>query len=180
MIVSDEPAFLTRWSQRKAASRQADVPPAEQEKLDASPPEPAPEAVEAQPELPLLPDPATLDADSDFRPFMARGVPAELRRDALRQLWRVNPIINSLDGLDDYYVTQNFTDAATVVPDLRTVYRIGKGMLDAVGRQNDAEPLPAPPASDPKPAIASAPREAIADEEAAMHGAAPKASTEPA
>ena len=68
---------------------------------------------------------------------MAENVPGDLRRQAFRRLWRVNPIINSLDGLDDYYVTQDFTDAATVVPDLRTAYRVGKGMLDAVIRTDE-------------------------------------------
>ena len=50
----------------------------------------------------------------------------------------MNPIINSLDGLDDYYVTQDFTDAATVLPDLRTLYRVGKGMLDTAGQLAEA------------------------------------------
>ena len=100
--------------------------------------------------MPELPEPATLDVGSDFKAFMAENVPGDLRRQALRRLWRVNPIINSLDGLDDYYVTQDFTDAATVVPDLRTVYRVGKGMLDAVIRTDEA---PSDAKSQPEPAL---------------------------
>jgi hypothetical protein len=90
-----------------------------------------PSEADAEPP-PELPDLATLDGSSDYRPFMRAGVPKELRREALRKLWRANPIINSLDGLDDHYVTHDFTDGATVVADLRTAYRVGKGMLDAV------------------------------------------------
>ena len=142
-----EPDFLTRWSQRKAAARRGGAAAPEPEM-------PAPEnpalaettAVEAPAaEPPPLPDPATLVAESDFRAFLAKGVPGDLRRAALRRLWRVNPIINSLDGLDDHYVTQDFTDAATVVPGLRTAYRVGRTMLDVAKRLEkgaDADPTP--------------------------------------
>ena len=99
---------------------------------------------DAEPPPPDLPDVATLDGSSDYRPFMRPGVPKELRREALRKLWRTNPIINSLDGLDDHYVTHDFTDGATVVADLRTVYRVGKGMLDAV---EELAAAPEPPAA---------------------------------
>ena len=131
--------FLGRWSRRKAAARRpADEPdPAEATAATPAVPSPPPEA---EPDaVPELPDPDTLGANSDFRAFMARGVPTDLRGRALRRLWRVNPIINSLDGLDDYYVTQDFTDAATVVPDLRTVYRVGKGMIDALARPDEPQ-----------------------------------------
>lgn len=146
----DEPDFLTRWSRRKAAARSGERAAPAEVVAEAQPepePPPAPQPVE----VPELPDPETLEAGSDFKAFMAENVPGDLRRQALRRLWRVNPIINSLDGLDDYYVTQNFTDAATVVPDLRTLYRVGKGMLDAAGRleemageAREPEPAPAP------------------------------------
>ena len=125
---ADEP-FLARWSRRKAADRRAPPAPAVEPAEEA-----ATEPDEAAPEPLELPDLATLDETSDYRPFMRTGVPSELRRDALRTLWRSNPIINSLDGLDDHYVTQDFTDNATVVAGLRTIYRVGKGMLDAVER----------------------------------------------
>jgi hypothetical protein len=129
----DEADFLTRWSRRKAAARREEqVEP--EAVATAVQPEPEPDPTPLPVEVPELPDPETLDAGSNFKAFMAENVPGDLRRQALRRLWRVNPIINSLDGLDDYYVTQNFTDAATVVPDLRTLYRVGKGMLDAAGR----------------------------------------------
>ena len=143
----DDTDFLTRWSRRKAAARRAEDPEGDEIVAAAEPEaiaEPAPV------EVPELPDPATLDIGSDFKAFMAENVPGDLRRQALRRLWRVNPIINSLDGLDDYYVTQDFTDAATVVPDLRTLYRVGKGMLDAVVRPDEA---PGDADGQPEPAL---------------------------
>jgi hypothetical protein len=151
----DEADFLARWSRRKAAARREEQ--VEPEAIATAPqPEPEPDPTPLPVEPPELPDPETLEAGSDFKAFMAENVPGDLRRQALRRLWRVNPIINSLDGLDDYYVTQNFTDAATVVPDLRTLYRVGKGMLDAAGRLEEMaaearEPEPAPaPAGTPE------------------------------
>lgn len=132
MTATDDETFLARWSRRKAEARLPEpeaVPEPGQDEIDPLQPLPTetldPEPIE-------LPDPSTLDADSDYRPFMQAGVPPTLRRDALRKLWRTNPIINSLDGLDDHYVTHDFTDAATVVGDLRTLYRVGKGMLEIV------------------------------------------------
>ena len=149
-----EEDFLSRWSRRKAEARRPAEPEpaiaaeAGETTTEAHPPEPPPE----------LPDPETLEAGSNFRAFMADGVPAGLRRQALRRLWRVNPIINTLDGLDDYYVTQDFTDAATVVPDLKTVYRVGREVVAAVERVDGGLPQPEaeqPEAPQPTPAIAT-------------------------
>ena len=131
----DDVDFLTRWSRRKAAARRAEATEAAELAPVAEPDQPA----ESRPvEVPDLPDPATLEIGSDFKAFMGENVPGNLRREALRRLWRVNPIINSPDGLDDYYVTKDFTDAATVLPDLRTLYRVGKGMLDTAGQLEEA------------------------------------------
>jgi hypothetical protein len=133
MTAADDEAFLMRWSRRKAAARR-EVADGVRAPLEPGPPEPAEE-----PAPPLdLPDIASLDAASDYKPFLQPGVPPELRRDALRRLWRVNPIIGSLDGLDDSYVTQDFTDSATVVGDLRTAYRIGRGMVEALAEAAEA------------------------------------------
>lgn len=48
-----------------------------------------------------LPDPATLEAGSDFSAFMAPGVSGPLRRQALKRLWATGNY-NVRDGLDDY------------------------------------------------------------------------------
>jgi hypothetical protein len=134
--------LLSRWSRRKAEARRPAEPESEST-LAAEAVEIPAAAVPPEPEPPAeLPNPEILEAGSDFRAFMADGVPAALRRQALRRLWRVNPIINTLDGLDDYYVTQDFTDAATVVPDLKTVYRVGREVVAAVERLDSGPPQP--------------------------------------
>jgi hypothetical protein len=158
--MATEEDFLGRWSRRKAEARRAAEAPPEPTATEVEP-TPAADPPE-RPPPPELPDPETLEADSDFRPFLAEGVPTALRRQALRRLWRVNPIINSLDGLDDYYVTHDFTDAATVVPDLKTVYRVGKEMVAAARRLDEALPEAPPPEAEPR-AIATAEQPAEPD-----------------
>lgn len=81
-----------------------------------------------------LPDPDSLGEGDDFTAFMAKAVPERLRRRALRRLWLSNPVLANLDELLDY--GEDFTDAATVVENLQTVYRVGKGMV----RDEDLEP----------------------------------------
>ncbi len=95
-----------------------------------------------------LPDPDDLGPGDDFAAFMMRHVPERIRRRALRALWRTNPMLANVDGLVDY--GGDFTDSATVVENLQTAYRIGKGMLshleklaaDAEGAAVQAEAAP--------------------------------------
>jgi hypothetical protein len=77
-----------------------------------------------------LPDPDTLNPGDDFAAFMHGAVPERLRRRALRRLWASDPVLANLDGLVDY--SDDFTDAATVLPDLRTAYEVGRGMYEHV------------------------------------------------
>ncbi|MBN9671897.1 DUF3306 domain-containing protein [Roseibium aggregatum] len=75
-----------------------------------------------------LPDPDGLTEKDDFTSFLSAAVPERLRRRALRRLWTVNPVLANLDGLVDY--AEDYTDAATVVSGMQTVYQVGKGMFD--------------------------------------------------
>ncbi len=56
-----------------------------------------------------------LEYGSDFTPFMDAKVPKALKRMALRKLWRSNPILANIDGLNDY--DEDFSDAAAVFID---------------------------------------------------------------
>ncbi|MDX2482740.1 MAG: DUF3306 domain-containing protein [Pseudodonghicola sp.] len=102
-----------------------------------------------------LPDPDTLESGDDFSAFMQQAVPERLRRRALRRLWTSNPVLANLDGLTDY--SDDFTDAAMVVPDMRTAYEVGRGMYehvrtlvqDATAEAAEADPtIPAEGADD--------------------------------
>ncbi len=67
-----------------------------------------------------MPDIASLTADSDFKPFMSKGVSHALRRKALRKLF-ASPFFQIRDGLDDY--DDDFTSFAplgdTVTADMK-------------------------------------------------------------
>lgn len=73
-----------------------------------------------------LPDPDDLALGDDIKGFMSKAVPDRLRRRALRQLWRLNPVLANVDGLLDY--GEDFTDSAMVIENMQTAYQVGKGM----------------------------------------------------
>ncbi|WP_170608249.1 DUF3306 domain-containing protein [Ruegeria arenilitoris] len=74
-----------------------------------------------------LPDPDALEPGDDVSGFMSKAVPDRLRQRALRRLWRLNPVLANVDGLVEY--GEDYTDAACVIENLQTAYRVGKGML---------------------------------------------------
>ncbi|MEO9901964.1 DUF3306 domain-containing protein [Nisaea sp.] len=135
--------FLARWSHRKDSARIAETATPREKRGGAAPtlPDEAPDdqlpALITGDERPLteeeqelvdgLPDIETLEAESDFTPFMQSKVPEFLRRRALRALWRLNPVLANVDGLVDY--GEDFTDAATVIEGMQTAYRVGKGFM---------------------------------------------------
>ncbi len=77
-----------------------------------------------------LPDPDTLSRGDDFAAFMAKAVPEHIRKRALRKLWRSNPVLACVDGLNDYdddYISGSFGNAP-----VQTSYQVGKGLLGHV------------------------------------------------
>jgi hypothetical protein len=158
----EDESFLARWSRLKRAGgalpEQGSAAAAEAGEEARAAPSPAPAAESrdeparsgervAAPEI-ELPDPDTLDATADFRIFLREGVPEDLQRRALRRLWRVNPIISSVCPLVEY--GEDYTDAATVIPGLKSVFKLGLDALDrlaeADARTSAAEVWPRPAA----------------------------------
>ncbi len=141
--MAEDEKFLDRWSRRKAEAKTAPGPDdevpkpelldestASSQEVAAVDPDAAVEGDETGEEIP--PEIAdididTLDYDSDFTMFMKDNVPEAIRRRALRQLWRSNPVLANVDGLNDY--DEDFTDAALVVKGLKSAYQVGKGYL---------------------------------------------------
>ncbi len=101
--VSTDENFLNRWSRRKLEGdgKLLPDPAAVTAPPSTAPPATGDEAADLGPP-PDLPDIDSLDKDSDFTPFMADGVPEELKRLALRKLWVSDPVLANLDGLNDY------------------------------------------------------------------------------
>lgn len=90
----------------------------------------APETGETE-EAAELPEIDSLSYESDYRGFMAEGVSEELRNLALRRLWRSNPLLANLDGMNDY--DEDFTLATSALTSVTTAYRPGIGY----GRKED-------------------------------------------
>jgi len=114
--MSDE-GFLRRWARRKnevqegraplpeaspdplAVPRPVDVPVLVVPPVDVAT-RPAAQAAPERP-LPTMDDVATLDKDSDFSAFVARGVDQAVRRSALKKLF-ADPHFKAMDKLDVY------------------------------------------------------------------------------
>lgn len=166
---SDE-GFLQRWSRRKAEARSADVEPVEEPNAPAEAGEEAPDTP-APVDLADLPDIDSLDASSDFSVFMRPGVPEHLRTQALRKMWRTDPIFSKLDGLVEYgedYTIQSWPKGV-----IKTAYQIGRGFVNALEKAGEGEEQPAAPqepeavpASTSEPAIASSVARTPADDAA--------------
>ena len=153
---SEEKSRFSRWAERKAAARQrrGSAAPAIAEAPDAVPVPAAPPVEDAEtgpeeagPPAPEcdLPDIDSLGAGSDFTAFMKDGVPAALRRLALRKLWASDPAFNVIDEMVEY--GEDYTNAATVVEGMKSAWEAGRGYA----KKRDGEERGAQPVSgDPK------------------------------
>ena len=121
---------MSAWADRKAAV-QADaeaLKSAEQAAVIAEQHAALAEKPEAEVLAELdLPNPDDMQAGDDFSAFMKETVPAALRNRALKRLWTSNPVLANVDMLVDY--GEDFTAAADPVGIVKTIYRVGKGML---------------------------------------------------
>lgn len=149
----EEKGWLWRWApkkaQQKAAPRGTETP----EKAEATrepPPDgtsresvvprtiAAADAAHQQDSAEALPPVESLTYESDFTPYLSPSVPEELRQQALRKLWRSNPVLANLDGLDACY--QDYSMIGKVEEAVETLYQIGRGMVDSVERMtSDAD-----------------------------------------
>ncbi len=156
-MAEPEDGFLSRWSRRKRRADRPSAPEAQRREgasaeaagtrpppgARAEPPgEPAAEAAGDPQVIARLPDIDSLDETSDFSAFLQEGVPDALRRKALRKLWRLNPVLANLDGINDY--DEDFTDAARVVEGIKTLYKVARGYVDeGAGPAREGEPAQA-------------------------------------
>ncbi len=144
--------FLARWSRRKRQAGDAENDPAPEPGApkavsDAQSPDPSEfEADELPARLLDVPeeklsgaerewlenrrqaeaiDLESIAYESDFAPFLKRGVPRALRRKAMRKLWASNPLLANLDGLNDY--DEDFADPA--LNTFTSIWQVGRGYL---------------------------------------------------
>ncbi len=144
----EERSFLSRWSRRKSGEE------AEQEKsaagaeavADAEAAEAEREAEENRAKAEAV-DLETLDYQSDYEVFMKPGVPNDLRGAALQRLWRSNPILANLDGMNEY--DEDFrTPAGAAAAVVKTAWKVGKGFVTDDEKQ-EAAAAKEKPAEDP-------------------------------
>lgn len=135
------------WSRRRAGVE------AEEQALEARVAEAETAKLEDRPDEELLaelnlPEPEALDSPDAVRAFLKAELPQRLKTRALRRLWRLNPLFANLDGLVDY--GEDYTDAATVIENMQTVYQVGKGMVTAFleDEEDAAETVDEVPAED--------------------------------
>lgn len=144
-----EEEFLSRWSRRKRTVA-ADKPQAEAASEVEAVPEPeTPEEEEALLAKLNLPKPESLTEGDDFSVFMAKSVPEFLRKRALRTLWKSNPVLANLDGLNDY--DEDFTSPELTQKVLATGYKVGRGFVSQIveDAKDDAPTAPESVADEP-------------------------------
>lgn len=171
---SEEKSRLSRWSQRKTTARQrrgtaapaiaeepAGVPATADAPVEAPKTEPE-VAGQPTPELDL-PDVDSLTAGSDFTAFMKDGVPAELRRLALRKLWASDPMFNVIDEMVEY--GEDYTDAAMVVEGMKSAWEAGRGYATKTVEDDPDDPNDKELPDEARTQEPVADREAAPDEE---------------
>ena len=144
--------FLSRWSKRKIDVRDGKplLEPEAPVKVEL-PPEPpvavkddevnANVTVVPPPELPTLADAQSLTPESDFKPFMARGVASDVKNAAMKKLF-TDPHFNVMDGLDTYIDDYSLPDP---IPEAMLRKMVSAKFLNLF----DEEEEPATPRDDP-------------------------------
>jgi len=172
--MSEGEPFLTRWSRLKQeTAKGAPAPPA----ADQSPPArtaPGDEAPGAAPSVPDSEpaatetfDPATLPpldsiaAGTDIRAFLARGVPPELTRAALRRAWAADPAIRDFIGLSENSWDFTAPDGVPGFGPMRPTDDL-RELLAQVGRHGSGPASNAESGSVPHSEAAASPPEATA------------------
>ncbi len=128
--MSEDKGFLSRWSDRKLRPESEDTDAALPTSDEAKSVEDEFEDKSDEEILSILelPEPDTLKLGDTVEKFMDGRVPERIRARALRAFWKTNPLLANIDGLDEY--CDDYTDAATVIENLQTIYEVGKGYAE--------------------------------------------------
>lgn len=156
---------LQRWSRRKrdaAKPAEPTAPATAPAEPEVSPEERELAINETLPEQEVLakyglPDPDAIELGTDITGFMRKEIPELLRRRALRALWRSNPVLAVLDGLNDY--DEDYTDAGLRTKGIKTLYKVGQGFLNRTKEERDAQIEASQAAQQSEAAVPPAPAE---------------------
>ena len=154
--------FLNRWSQRKQDVRAGKpvaepvvVPPPVEPNPDpavttanvAKAPEPA------AAELPTLADAQQLTPTSDFKPFMVRGVSADVKNAAMKKLF-TDPHYNVMDRLDTYIDDYSIADP---IPEAMLRKMVSAKFLNLFDDEDEEKTSEVQPASNLPAAVSDVP-----------------------
>ena len=153
-MAEEHPGFLGRWARRKSDALQGkplDEPAAPVQAMRpataaaVSPVVPKPVAAESQAGTPppseepekllSLDDVKALTQESDFKPFMARNVGADVRNAAMKKLF-TDPHYNVMDGLDIYIGDYSVADP---IPQSMLRQMVGAKLLKIFDDDEDEE-----------------------------------------
>jgi hypothetical protein len=150
--MAEREGFLGRWSRlKREAAREAPAEPA----VDLPPEEPLVD-------LESLPPLESLGAASDYTPFMAKGVPEELRCAALRKAWASDPVIANFRGFAEYDWDCNAPGYGALLPTDNIQQLLSRILRDEpeeqpelVAEEGESEPeTERPPAETEEPSVA--------------------------
>ncbi|KRB94037.1 DUF3306 domain-containing protein [Noviherbaspirillum sp. Root189] len=154
-------SFFARWSKRNAEAAE------EKQAAITVPTSVSQPVADAQPKPPpTIEDVATLTSDSDFTPFVARGVDENVRRSAMKKLF-TDPHFNVMDGLDVYIEDYNKFDP--IPPAMLAALNHAKGLLDPLSQLEHPlmRLLQTPPPTEEASAQAEPPEHKAVDNELA-------------
>lgn len=133
--------FFARWAKKRQEAQtpadtltDAESPVGEQRvtqtpQVSQSPQDRQQDHHEAQqlPKLPTMEDVSRLTHDSDYSPFMAKGVDEAVKRSAMKKLFS-DPHFNVMDGLDVYI--EDFTKFEPITPAMLASLEHAKELLN--------------------------------------------------
>lgn len=139
----NEGGFLSRWSQRKQRIDAGEALDEDDLIVEDTAPEPAlvevSDADDSERELTAEElemqenqqaaeevDLETLEYSSDYSVFMKRGVSDAVKNAAMQKLWRSNPMLAVLDGLNDY--DEDFGDPKLNI--YKSIWKVKSGFLN--------------------------------------------------
>ena len=138
----EDTGFLSRWSRRKRLSALGEEPVAAEREVsaiagkeDAAADEELARELEENRKAAEAVDIDSLTYEDDFQVFLKQGVPDALRKQALRKLWRSNPVLANLDGLNDY--DEDFADPSDNV--YASIWKVGRGFLSEAEQKAQQE-----------------------------------------
>jgi hypothetical protein len=136
---------LARWSRRKSDARAGQPEePVPDEPVAAEANASAPKDDQPPFDPASLPPIEAIDDKTDLRGFLARGVPAELMRAALRRGWSSDPVIRDFIGLSenswDFNAPEGISGFGSLTPE--DIQRLARA-FEGAGASGEATPMSA-------------------------------------